>query len=97
MRDVARLALGVAEPPNLLLDGGPPPLTIATSPFRGITDMFTVWKAPVGIAGRRVSVPVGDGDRLLGRPRPTGRDRSGHETAGCMSERSKPSLFPIAA
>ena len=47
MRDVARLELGVAEPPNLLLDGGPPPLTIATSPFRGITDMFTVWKAPV--------------------------------------------------
>ena len=47
MRDVARLELGVAEPPNLLLDGGPPPLTITTSPFRGITDMFTVWKAPV--------------------------------------------------
>ena len=42
-----RLALGVAEPPNLVLDGGPPPLTITTSPFRGITDMFTVWKAPV--------------------------------------------------
>ena len=42
-----RLELGVAEPPNLLLDGGPPPLTIDTSPFRGVTDMFTVWKAPV--------------------------------------------------
>jgi hypothetical protein len=42
-----RLELGVAEPPKLLLDGGPPPLTIATSPFLGITDMFTIWKAPV--------------------------------------------------
>ena len=47
MRDVARLELGVAEPPQLMIDGGPPPLTIKTSPFRGITDMFTVWKAPV--------------------------------------------------
>jgi hypothetical protein len=42
-----RLQFGVAEPPNLLLDGGPPPLTIPASPFRGTTDMFTVWKAPV--------------------------------------------------
>jgi hypothetical protein len=42
-----QLELGVAEPPDLLIDGGPPPLTIATSPFRGITDLFTVWKAPV--------------------------------------------------
>ena len=43
-----RLEFGVAEPPKLLIDGGPPPLTIATSPFRGIPNMFTVWKAPVG-------------------------------------------------
>jgi hypothetical protein len=42
-----QLKLGIAEPPDLLIDGGPPPLTIATSPFRGITDLFTVWKAPV--------------------------------------------------
>ena len=45
--NVARPCAPRRQPPNLLLDGGPPPLTIATSPFRGITDMFTVWKAPV--------------------------------------------------
>jgi hypothetical protein len=42
-----RLTLGVAEPPNLLIDRGPPPLTNITSPFIGLTDMFTVWKAPL--------------------------------------------------
>jgi hypothetical protein len=42
-----RLELGVAEPPNLLLDRGPPPLTNVTSPFVGVGDMFTVWKAPL--------------------------------------------------
>jgi hypothetical protein len=42
-----RLELGVAEPPNVLLDRGPPPLTYVSSPFAGITDMFTVWKAPM--------------------------------------------------
>jgi hypothetical protein len=53
-----RLELGVAEPPNLLIDGGPPPLTIVTSPFIGITDMYTVWKTPVvSRSGRGTSYP----------------------------------------
>ena len=52
-----RLELGVAEPPNLLLDGGPPPLTIDTSPFLGVTDMFTVWKAPVESESNGSSYP----------------------------------------
>jgi hypothetical protein len=42
-----RLELGVAEPPDLLLDRGPPPLTNVTSPFIGLTDIYTVWKAPL--------------------------------------------------
>ena len=42
-----RLELGVAQPPNLLLDRGPPPLTNVSSPFIGLTDMYTVWKAPL--------------------------------------------------
>jgi cell wall arabinan synthesis protein len=53
-----KLERGVAEPPNLLIDGGPPPLTIAASPFLGVTDMFTVWKAPVeSPSGRRSIYP----------------------------------------
>jgi hypothetical protein len=42
-----RLAYGVAEPPNLLIDRGEPSLTGSASPFRGVTDAFDVWRAPL--------------------------------------------------
>ena len=60
----------------------PPPLTIRRARFAGSPTCSRSGRRQWSRSRTAASVPVGEGDCLLGGPRPTGRDRSGHETAG---------------